>query len=78
MISTAEELMRAAAHAMPTCDFGSTRAIQAAAKVAETLVIAERIRCADIARAIDSGRGNEKEIVRAIWEPAPAPERQGD
>lgn len=29
-------------------------------------VAAERRRCADIALAIDSGRGNEKEIAKAI------------
>lgn len=29
-------------------------------------VAAERERCARIAEAIDSGRGNEKEIARAI------------
>lgn len=33
-------------------------------------VAAERERCADIALAIDSGRGNEKEIAVAIREPA--------
>lgn len=29
-------------------------------------LIVERQRCADIALAIDSGRGNEKEIAKAI------------
>lgn len=37
--------------------------IMAAMKVARE---AERRRCAEIALAIDSGRGNEKEIARAI------------
>jgi hypothetical protein len=32
------------------------------------LLSAERERCAQIALAIDSGRGNEKEIARAIRE----------
>lgn len=33
-------------------------------------VMAERERCAQIAEAIDSGRGNEKEIARAIRNPS--------
>lgn len=34
-------------------------------------VMAERKRCHDIALAIDSGRGNEKEIAKAIMEQKP-------
>jgi hypothetical protein len=42
---TVEEKMRATAHALPVSDFGSHRAIQAAARLAEQLVFDERKRC---------------------------------
>lgn len=38
---------------------------------------AERERCASIALAIDSGRGNEKEIAKAILHPVSSPPERG-
>jgi hypothetical protein len=38
-------------------------------QIAEAIA-AERERCAKIAEAIDSGRGNEKEIAKAIRDPS--------
>jgi hypothetical protein len=38
MMGTTEDRFRALAHSMPPSDFGSTRAIQAAAKLADQLV----------------------------------------
>lgn len=39
--------------------------------VSENAVLAERTRCAQIAEAVDSGRGNEKIIIAAILEKKP-------
>lgn len=41
----------------------------AAKRYIDEAVAVERERCAQIAEAIDSGRGNEKEIARAIRSP---------
>lgn len=66
---------------MPTVSFASdfedaARAIEPYGLIFRDLIVnavaKERERCASIALAIDSGRGNEKEIAKAIrgWESA--------
>jgi hypothetical protein len=53
--STAETKMREAALKLPPSDFGSFRAIQAAARVAEQLVFDKRKRCRQAVVRLMSG-----------------------
>jgi hypothetical protein len=50
-----EAKMRECAHALPPSDFGSFRAIQAAARLAEQLVFDERKRCRQAVVRLTSG-----------------------
>jgi hypothetical protein len=65
-MSEAEDLMRKAAHALPPSDFGSTRAIQAAADVAEKLA-AERVRIALLCPGCGAALGYCAHCQR-LWE----------
>jgi hypothetical protein len=56
-MTKSEDLMRAAAHALPPSDFGSTRAIKAAAAVADKMV-AEAV--AEARAALRKAEGEEK------------------
>lgn len=46
----------------------TARVLKIVGDIGVSATIKERQRCHDIALAIDSGRGNEKEIARAIME----------
>lgn len=48
---------------------GETRTRDDVELLVKVVLLNERARCANIASSIDSGRGNEKEIVRAILFP---------
>ena len=71
LVGTLDELLGRAAVCQVTRDYlGDTieavRTARAYFSKPDTAVAAEREACAQIAIAIDSNRGNEKEIARAI------------
>ena len=51
-MTATEDRMRAAAHALPPSDFGSTRAIQAAADVADAMVAEAEARIKELTAAL--------------------------
>ncbi len=73
MLDRTEDRFRSLAHSMPPSDFGSTRAIQAAASLADDLVKAERARCASIVKAARFGERDcdLRSIILAIENPEP-------